>query len=296
MPKTIVILNPAARSEKASGLSLEIERMTEGLAVLRRTTQPGEARVWARQAAQEGFERVVVAGGDGTVNEVVNGIAGFPVHLGILPIGTMNVFATELGLPKSIADCWQVIQGGVSRLVDLPQANGHAFVQMAGVGFDALALEATSRNAKRNLGPLSYLVSAAQIAARKPPLLTVRCGETVREGSFVLIGNGRYYGGPFPMFPKAQIDDGLMDVIVFQKMGHLDLIRYIQGVLFGTHVGMHDVDYFQTARLTVESAEQVPVEVDGEVIGTVPVTFEFAPRQLSVLTPVPLQNPVPNPA
>ena len=296
MPKTIVILNPAARSDKASGLSLEIERLAEGRAVLRRTTQPGEARAWARQAAEEGFERVVVAGGDGTVNEVVNGIAGFPVHLGILPIGTMNVFATELGLPRSMADCWRVIQSGVPRLIDLPQASGHAFVQMAGVGFDALALEATSRAAKRNLGPLSYLVSAAQIAARKPPLLTVRCGGETREGSFVLIGNGRYYGGPFPVFPKARMDDGLLDVIVFQKMGHLDLIRYLQGVLFGTHVGMPDVDYFQTARLTVESTDQVPVEVDGEVIGTVPVTFEFAARKLSVLAPVPPQSPVPNPA
>jgi YegS/Rv2252/BmrU family lipid kinase len=296
MPKTIVILNPAARSEKASGMVLEIERLAEGEAVLRRTSQPGEARAWARQAAEEGFERVVVAGGDGTVNEVVNGIAGFPVHLGILPIGTMNVFATELRLPRSVADCWRVVQNGVPRRIDLPQANGHAFVQMGGVGFDALALEATSRDAKRNLGPLSYLISGAQIAARKPPLLTVRCGKKVREGSFVLIGNGRYYGGPFPMFPKARIDDGLLDVIVFQKMGHLDLIRYIQGVLFGTHVGMHDVDYFQTASLTVKSEEQVPVEVDGEVVGEVPVTFGFAPRQLSVLVPALPQSPAPSPA
>jgi YegS/Rv2252/BmrU family lipid kinase len=285
MANATLIFNPAARSEKASGLGLEIERLAGRDAVIRRTAQPGEARQFARQAAEEGCERVIVAGGDGTVNEVVNGIAGFPVHLGILPIGTMNVFAMELGLPKSITDCWRVIQTGVPRLIDLPQASGHSFVQVAGVGFDALALEATSRNAKRNLGPLSYLVSAAQIAARKPPLLTVRSGRKTYDGSIVLIGNGRYYGGPFPVFPKARFDDQLLDVIVFKKMGHLDLIRYLQGVLFGTHLGMRDVDYFQTKELTVQSEEKVPVEVDGEVIGTVPVTFAFAPRPLSVLAP-----------
>jgi len=296
MIKTIVILNPNARSGKASGQRLDIEKMVGASAVLRRTSKPGEARALARAALDDGFQRVVVAGGDGTVNEVVNGIAGSPVQLGILPIGTMNVFAAELGLPKSISECWQVIQNGALRLIDLPQAAGHAFVQMAGVGFDALALEATSHDAKRNLGPLSYLFSAAQIAARKPPLLTVRCSDKVRKGSFVLIGNGRYYGGPFPVFPKARIDDGLLDVIVFKKMGHLDIIRYIQGVLFGTHVGMDDVDYFQTSSLTVTSDQKVPVEADGEVIGKVPVTFELLPlRKLSVLAPVPPPIPVPHP-
>ena len=284
MIKTVVILNPAARSERAAGLCHSIKTIVGREAAIYPTSEPGEARSLASKAVGEGFQQIIVAGGDGTINEVVNGIAGSAATLGILPLGTMNVFATELGLPKNIKECWEVIQAGNTRLIDLPKAAGHAFVQMAGVGFDAQALKETSWDAKRNLGPLSYLISAAQVAARKPPLLRVE-GEGSREGSFVLIGNGRYYGGPFPVFPNARIDDGLLDVIVLKNVGHLDLIRYFQGVLFGTHVGMNDVEYFQAESLTVTSSEEVPVEMDGEVLGSVPIEFHCQRQALRVLAP-----------
>ena len=285
MPKTIVILNPAARSQRAAGLCREIEAVVGNHVALRRTSKSGEARSLARQAVSQGYRHIVVAGGDGTINDVVNGIAGSTATLGILPVGTMNVFATELGLPKGIKECWEVIRAGATRVIDLPRAADHAFVQMAGVGFDAQALKETSWDAKRNLGPLSYVITAAQVAARKPPALQVESGGVTREGSFVLIGNGRYYGGPFPVFPKACLDDGLLDVLVLKNVGHLDLIRYLQGVLFGTHVDMQDVEYFQAESLTVTSGEEVPVEVDGEVIGNVPVTFQCARQALRVLVP-----------
>jgi diacylglycerol kinase family enzyme len=138
---------------------------------------------------------------------------------------------------------------------------------------------------KRSFGPLSYLVSAAQIAARKPPRLCVEANGTTVEGSFVLIGNGRYYGGPVQFFSDARIDDGLLDVLVFQKMGHLDIARYLGTVLFGTHTSLPDVLYFQTSKLRVHSDEEVPVEVDGELSTTLPVTFRIASRKLRVLAP-----------
>ena len=285
MPKTVVILNPAARSERAAGLCRSIEALVGKDATLRRTSQPGEARSLARQAVAKGFEQIVVAGGDGTVNEVVNGIAGSSATLGILPVGTMNVFAAELGLPRGIKESWAVIQAGATRVIDLPKAAEHVFVQMAGVGFDAQALKETSWDAKRNLGPLSYVITAAQVAARKPPALLVESDGRSREGSFVLIGNGRYYGGPFPVFRNARIDDGLLDVIILKNVGHLDLIRYLQGVLFGTHLDMEDLEYFQTNHLTITSDEEVPVEIDGEVIGNLPVSFECGSQKLRVLAP-----------
>ena len=284
MLKTVVILNPAARSERAVDLSRKIEKMVGPDAFLSRTSKAGDARALAQQAVRDGFQQIVAAGGDGTINEVVNGMAGSSARLGILPVGTMNVFASELGLPKSIKECWEVIRTGTTRTIDLPDAGGHAFVQMAGVGFDAQALKETTRDAKRNLGPLSYVISAAQIIARKTPRLVVQSGGALREGSFVLIGNGRYYGGPFAVFPNAKIDDGLLDVLVFKNLSHLDLVRYLQGILFGNYDGMSDVDYFQTESLTVTSEEEAPVEVDGEVIGSSPMTFRCASK-LRVLTP-----------
>lgn len=285
MQKITVILNPSARSTRAAGLAGEIEALSLGNAVVALSAEPGDAGRLAREAARDGASVVVAAGGDGTINAVVNGIAGTGAALGILPLGTMNVFAMEMGLPKSLKEAWAVIRAGNSREIDLPTAAGRSFVQMAGVGFDAQALAATSWDAKRNLGPLSYVISAAQVAALKPPLVRVEAQEGSFEGSFVLIGNGRHYGGPLPVFPRARLDDGLLDVIVFKRLSHLDLIRYFQGVVFGTHVGMPDVTYFQTRALSVASESDVPVEVDGEVIGRVPVKFEASPAKLRVLVP-----------
>src|SRR5205823_9585989 len=110
-----------------------------------------------------------------------------------------------------------------------PNANGKHFVQLAGIGLDAQAVKETSVAFKRSFGPLSYLISAAQIASRPPPQLVIESKDTkTMEGSFVLIGNGRLYGGPFPFFKRALIDDGLLDVVVFKRIGYLDIIRYLR--------------------------------------------------------------------
>ena len=100
-----------------------------------------------------------------------------------------------------------------------------------------------------------------------------------------MIGNGRVYGGPFVVFKNAQIDDGLLDVIVCKNIGYLDVIRYMHAALFGENINQPDVEYFQTRSVAVRSEEQVPVEVDGEVIGNLPVTFGFSPHKLRVLAP-----------
>ena len=241
-------------------------------------------------AVKQGFRVVVAAGGDGTVNEVVNGLAGSDVALGVLPVGTMNVFAAEMGLPNKLTDAWKIIQKRHTKAVDLACANGHYFIQLAGVGLDAQIVKETSWNLKRNFGPLSYVISAAQIAARKPPRLIVEANGTSYEGSFVLIGNGRFYGGPVAFFPNGEIDDGLLDVLVFQNLGYLDIARYLGHVLVGQHTKLSDVQYFQASKLHVSSEDQVPVEADGELAAELPVQFEVAEKKLRVVVP---ERPVP---
>jgi diacylglycerol kinase (ATP) len=275
MKATVVILNPAARGARTQRVRDRVETLARG-AILRATSRAGEAEVLARHAAAEGYERIVAAGGDGTINEIVNGIAGHNVALGLLPIGTMNVFATELGLPSNnLKRCWEIIQENQTRPVDLPS-----------VGLDAQAVKETSRAFKRNFGPLSYLISAAQIASRPPPVLRIQSEDAVtEEGSFVLIGNGRLYGGRLPFFKQAVMDDGLLDVIVFKRLNYVDIIRSLQNVVFTPQISSPEVEYFQTAHLRVSSEESVPVEVDGELIGNCPVEFKIRAGGLRVLTP-----------
>jgi diacylglycerol kinase family enzyme len=154
------------------------------------------------------------------------------------------------------------------------------------VGLDAQAVKETSATLKKNFGPLSYIISAAQVAARKPPRLLIEAEEAMsEEASFVLVGNGRLYGGPFPFFKHAVIDDGLLDVLLFKQIGYIELLKYLQNVIFTSEITTPEVEYFQTRRLRVSSAEEVPVEVDGELLGICPVEFQVKPRRLKVLTP-----------
>jgi diacylglycerol kinase (ATP) len=284
MSSTLVILNPAAHSERAQRKRAQVESLAQDCVVCA-TTRTGEAEQMARRGVEEGFEKIVAAGGDGTVNEVVNGLASTNVTLGLLPIGTMNVFATELGLPiNDLELCWKIIENDSTRAVDLPKANRKFFVQLAGVGLDAQVVKETSSQLKRNFGPLSYLISAAQIAARQPPQLFIQSEDaSIDEGSFVLVGNGRLYGGPFPFFKHAVIDDGLLDVIVFKRLGYLEIIKYLQDVVFSSDIRVPEIEYFQTRRLRVESHQSVPVEVDGELVGNCPVEFSLHERSLRVL-------------
>lgn len=258
-----------------------------GDAELCATVRAGDAEQLARDAVAGGFEQVVAAGGDGTIHEVVNGLAGSDVALGLMPMGTMNVFANELGLPANdLARCWEIIRAEQTRLIDLPRANEKHFVQLAGVGLDAQVVKETSLKLKRNFGPLSYLISAAQIASRRPPRLLIESDDALtEEGSFVLIGNGRLYGGRLPFFKHAANDDGLLDVIVFKQIGYLDLLKYLQNVVFTSDITTREVEYFQTRALRVSSHDEVPLELDGELAGSCPVEFRLEPRQLRVLAP-----------
>jgi diacylglycerol kinase (ATP) len=285
-PKILVILNPAARGERAKALRDRIASLSHQV-VVRSTGSPGDAGALAARAVAQGYETIVAAGGDGTINEVVNGLAGSHVSFGILPVGTMNVFATELGIPQNnLAKAWQVIKDGYIRQVDLPRANQEYFVQLAGVGLDAEVVRQTTPDSKKALGPMSYLLSLAQVAAGQPPKIRIEPVDgATREGSFVLVGNGRFYGGPFVLFKNARLDDGLLDVLVFENQSHWDLIRYFQAIVFGNHPALPDVEYFQSRGLRLTSREPVPVEIDGELTGTLPYEFGFSISKLNVLVP-----------
>jgi YegS/Rv2252/BmrU family lipid kinase len=284
---TIIILNPTAGSPEHIRTWQERIESLSGDCRVRVTSHSGEAESLARHAIEEGFTRIVAAGGDGTVSEVANGLVGTNTTLGVLPIGSVNVFAMELGLPShNLQRCWDIIKDTNISLIDLPSANGKYFVQLAGVGLDAQVVKETSLAFKRSFGPLSYLISAAQIAARQPPKLLLESKNTsVEEASFVLIGNGRLYGGPFPFFKHAVTDDGLFDVVVFKRLGYLEIVKYLQDVVFSSNITAPEIEYFQTRHLKITSEQDVPVELDGELAGNCPVDFRIRKRALRVFAP-----------
>jgi len=262
-----------------------LARLTRNV-VIKTTKSPGDAEAQTERAVEQGYATIVAAGGDGTINEVVNGIGSSNVALGILPMGTVNVVALELGIPFNLAAAWKVIRGGKIRAIDLASANGHLFVQMAGVGADAQVVERNNRHIKKVLGPLSYLLTATQVAAERPPRLRVFCdGEPTVEGSFVLVGNGRFYGGPFSLFTDADMQDGLLDICVFKHMNYLALMRYLRGLVFGSLTRFTDVRYFKASHLVVKADRHVPLEADGELAGHAPVEFSVRKRKLRVLVP-----------
>ena len=285
-PRILVILNPSAQSEKARHSIELIRGLSERLEIVESFSFE-QARELAKEAAARGRRAVVAAGGDGTVNAVISGLAGSTTTLGVFPTGTMNLFARELDLPMNdLRACWDVIESGETRDVDLFAANDQVFVQLAGVGFDAKIIEETSWERKKKFGPLSYAMSMFSVAGVEPPALRVipEDGDAV-AGAFALIGNGGLYGPAYRVFRRASNTDGLLDVIVFAKQGRIDILRYLSGIGLGKVEKMRDVTYLQTPSLRIESDVPVPVEIDGELAGSTPVDFRLTGRHLRVFAP-----------
>jgi len=288
-----IILNPAARSAKAAA-KLEQLRRLNPVPELHLTSAMGDAAVIAERLARAGHKLIVAAGGDGTVNEVLQGIckvnaergnAAEHVALGVLPMGTMNVFSLELGMKASdLEGCWQSIASGRRREVDLWLANAHYFVQLAGVGLDAEIIQLTPWEMKKRLGPVSYVISAVKAWFQKAPVLTVHIeGRPPMQGSVVLVGGGVHYGGPFRLFRTARNDDGLLDVLIFQQLGYWEIAQLLRAVLIDGYEKSLDLDYFQVRGLRVTCEERaVPFEVDGELCGFSPVDFRPAGFPLRV--------------
>ncbi len=252
------------------------------------TNHSGEARELAARFAEQGEPVVIAAGGDGTLNEVVSGLAGSNTLLGVLPAGTMNVFAREMGIPfDSLEKAFQVIERGFVREVDLFEANGSPFVQMAGVGFDAMVIEETTWESKKMLGPLAYLLAAVKVLGETPPRIEVICADGRREeGVAVLAGNGSLYGGAFKFFRNADNNDSKLDVLVYKEAGYRMVLDSLRGLAFGGIDLVESTTCFQCDDFIVRADREVPVEVDGELAGRYSeVRFVDTAHRLRVIAP-----------
>jgi len=294
---TCVIFNPTARGEKARRFRRHLDSFGAETAI-KLTAGVGDARRLAAEAVREGFEVVVAAGGDGTINEVLNGIGDAPegfarARLGVLPLGTVNVFARELLIPRKLALAWESIRRGHERRIDLPcaeyQLDGtrqrRYFAQLAGAGLDARAIELVEWELKKKIGPLAYILAGLNALRAAPSRITAAAGSQSTTGELVLIGNGRLYGGRYRIFPKADLSDGLLDVCVFPRVNWLTLARCGPELLMRGALPRSAAQNFQAGTLTLTSPARTPLELDGELIGHLPATFSLQRECLRVIVP-----------
>ncbi|MGV3771411.1 MAG: diacylglycerol/lipid kinase family protein [Verrucomicrobiales bacterium] len=296
--KACIIFNPSAKGEKSRRYLQELHNLGSQC-VLMPTTCAGDARRLAAAAVCDGFETIVAAGGDGTLNEVLNGMADQPaslkrVSLGVIPLGTVNVFAKELKIPKSVSGAWEIIRDGRNVSVDLPVVSfcgsddhpqARAFVQLAGAGWDARAVELVNWELKKKSGQMAYVVAGLQALAGEKPMITVSDGIRTERGELVLIGNGQFYGGAFSVFHHADYADGYLDVCVFPKVNWLSLPTYAWEMVTGNLFQQTSAIYFKARALKITSESKTAFQLEGELVGHLPAEITLMRESLRVIVP-----------
>ena len=253
----------------------------------------GETIPLARKAAER-HSVVVASGGDGTINEVLNGIVGTQAIFGIIPAGTGNGLARDLGLPLRPEKACQVLVEGNIREIDVGRVNDRYYLGTAGVGFDALIANAVIANAvSRKLGPLRgmwlyFFAGIVMFYKFTPHLINLNIDSNIVTVSplLVAITNTRRYGGKALIAPYAKPDDGLLDVCVIQNMSDFKLLRHLPKLFTGNHTRLAEVAMYRGREIAVESPEPIPVHVDGEAIGYFSsVKFTIIPKAIRILVP-----------
>ena len=306
-----VILNPAA----GRGVDPQAFRsLLVGLSDvdLRVSRAPGEAVELARAAAEEGFGTIAAAGGDGTMSEVVTGLADHldDVRTGFIPVGTGNDFAHSTGIPLNVEAAVRLLGGEAERRVDVVRltalqpalgtsgpidalysaaATGPLYLNTAVVGFAGRIANHLDADMRRRWGALMYLRAAVtELADLKPYQMHLTLDDTESievEALMVIVANGPNAGGKIPLAPDASMDDGLLDIVIISRRSALGILRLIPSALRGTHLKRKGVTVRRAARLTLESTPSAWVNVDGETAGARPFEFQVLPRALRIAAP-----------
>ena len=268
-----IIVNPTASRGDGREYLKQIKSLTQKRGVSLKvllTRYPGHASKLAERAAQAGAEIVIVLGGDGTISEVVNGVAGAGVTLGIISVGTGNDFARSLRLPiKNPREAWNVIETGITRQLDLGECNGRYFISSYGVGFPVEAVKATSRSIFFK-GSTAFLLGVLKALWRMQPVrVRIEMDESSIEEdcAFVLVQNTPYLGGGLRVAPRALLDDGFLDVVVVEALGRLNVLANLPRVYRGRHENHPRFSAFKAKKVIISSREKLQTMCDGELWG-----------------------------
>lgn len=298
--KVQLIYNPAAGFRDVTNDLDKVIRFLESRGwevTLRETLGRGDAVTYAREAVANDFDMAVAVGGDGTLGEVASGLAWSDCALGVLPVGTGNVWAHMLGLPtwtpmhrSAIMDAARVLVEGESRRIDLGRAGDRYFALWAGVGFDAQIIHDVEpqRETRPTLRNLTYYVTAISLClGLRGTRVTVAVDDQIvrQRVILILVSNAQLYGRSWRVAPEAQLDDGLLDVYIFKGGGTLDALRHFSLILLGKHTGHPEIETYRARRVEIRAEKPLPLHMDGDPAGHTPVTITVAPRALSIVVP-----------
>jgi len=296
-PRVRIICNPTSGGGHGSNAARDLKETATWLgqhdlpAEICWTNGPGHAAALAREAVQKGMAAVVAAGGDGTVSEVMQSLVGQNTALGVLPLGTVNVWARETGIPLRLDQAREVLVQGIHRRIDVGRANDRYFLLMAGIGFDAEVARRVEASALTQMGlkMVDYFATTGWLAVtHQPARVTIRYDQGKRRtfnALMIIIGNTRLYGGVMTFAKRAVADDGVFDVVTMESGSLLYRLSVLLRALFRRAKLGPKARTVQCHTVHIESTPPLPVQVDGDVIGTLPMTFSIIPRSLSVIVP-----------
>lgn len=285
-----LIVNPVAGNKAHRSIS-RIETLLKQGADLQTFITQKRRDAFEFSGNLTGTDRIIVAGGDGTFNEVLNGILASQdsnlkdVPLALIPLGTTNVLAKELHIPERVDRAIELALTGTPRKVSLGRINGWYFASMAGIGFDAETVLGVKNNLiKKASGKAAHIVSGFKVLRNyAPPLINVKTLGNEYTGYVCIAGNSRNYGGYFSVTPNTSIVEPLLAVCIFSGRTRKDLLRFITGVIRRKHLNFKDVSYFKASGLEVTSDDTVHVQVDGDYFGTLPAKIDAVKDAISLV-------------
>ena len=288
-----VIHNPVAGPKDVNPKAVKrIDRVRAYLSAqglpfrIRETSAPGDAGVMAREAALEGADAVVAVGGDGTMNEVADGLAGSATRLVFVPHGTGNVFAREFSLPESVEGCMDLLTSGKTISVRLAKADDRYFVLLGSAGFDAEVVERMHHRQKNLLGIAAYVLCGARHLLRSQPPLWLEFPDRERvKAQAVIVARGKKYGGNVTIAPAGDIAGETFQVIALLRKGRWSIAKFALDALRGKHVSSRHVLIRESPSLFVRSKIPSACQVDGEYLGPLPVRFTVTDVLLRIVVP-----------
>ena len=283
-----IIFNPAAgrRRRRTLGRVVRALESRDLDVAVAGTSGPGDATRLARRAVSEGTDVVAAAGGDGTIREVVAGLLGSNALLGIVPMGTASVLAAELGLPRRPEAIAAMIAGGTARALHVPFANGHPFLLMAGAGFDGAVVESVTPRLKRRFGKGAFVLGALRTSVAGPrPRIRVEADGSVRYAEWVVVANVSRYAGAYVLAPGANPQSPELAVCLFERASPFALAGALLRVVCGAAARAPGLEILRAHDVALSAPVRVPVQIDGDAAGALPLRLESTTARIRVLCP-----------